>query len=130
MLYAVASTISLFSLQLAEMIDLMRDLYEAFVIYCFFSLLVEYLSGERAMLTYLHGRPPMPHLFPLNLFFYPMDMSDPYTFLAIKRGILQYVQIKPILAIATVFLKIYGKYEDGHLHLKNGYTWIAIVYSM
>ena len=28
MLYAVASTISLFSLQLAEMIDLMRDLYE------------------------------------------------------------------------------------------------------
>ena len=102
MLYAVASTISLFSLQLAEMIDLMRDLYEvripynqtnhttqAFVIYCFFSLLVEYLSGERAMLTYLHGRPPMPHLFPLNLFFYPMDMSDPYTFRAIKRGILR-----------------------------------------
>lgn len=31
----------------------------------------------------------MPHLFPLNLFFYPMDMSDPYTFLAIKRGILR-----------------------------------------
>ena len=28
LLYAVASTISLFSLQLAEMIDLMRDLYE------------------------------------------------------------------------------------------------------
>lgn len=28
MLYAISSTISLFSLQLAEMIDLMRDLYE------------------------------------------------------------------------------------------------------
>jgi len=28
LLYAVSSTISLFSLQLAEMIDLMRDLYE------------------------------------------------------------------------------------------------------
>lgn len=49
--------------------------------------------------------------------------------LHLSSRILEYVQIKPILAIATVFLKIYGKYEDGHLHLKNGYTWIAIVYN-
>lgn len=129
LLYAVASTISLFSLQLAEMIDLMRDLYEAFVIYCFFSLLVEYLSGEGAMLVHLRGRPPKPHLFPLNLVLYPMDLSDPYTFLSLKRGILQYVQIKPVLAVVTVLLKMYGKYEDGHLHLGNGYTWTAIVYN-
>ena len=129
LLYAVASTISLFSLQLAEMIDLMRDLYEAFVIYCFFSLLVEYLSGEGAMLVHLRGRPPKPHLFPLNLILYPMDLSDPYTFLSLKRGILQYVQIKPLLAVTTVLLKIYGKYEDGHLHLGNGYTWTAIIYN-
>ena len=129
LLYAVASTISLFSLQLAEMIDLMRDLYEAFVIYCFFSLLVEYLSGEGAMLVHLRGRPPKPHLFPLNLILYPMDLSDPYTFLSLKRGILQYVQIKPVLAVTTVLLKMYGKYEDGHLHLGNGYTWTAIIYN-
>ena len=58
-----------------------------------------------------------------------MDLSDPYTFLSLKRGILQYVQIKPVLAVTTVLLKMYGKYEDGHLHLGNGYTWTAIIYN-
>ncbi|WFD22927.1 Cytochrome b-c1 complex subunit 7 [Malassezia equina] len=42
----------------------------------------------------------------------------------------QYVQIKPVLAVATVLLKIYGKYQDGRLHVSNGYTWIAMLYSM
>lgn len=129
MLYAVSSTISLFSLQLAEMIDLMRDLYEAFVIYCFFNLLVEYLSGEAAILAHTQEKEPIPHIIPFNYCFKPMDLGNPYTFLTLKRGILQYVQIKPVLAVATVFLKIYGKYEDGHLHLRNGYTWISIIYN-
>ncbi|WFD40063.1 uncharacterized protein MJAP1_003045 [Malassezia japonica] len=62
LLYAIASTISLFSLQLAEMIGLVRDLYE------------------------------------------------------------------PILAVATVVLKILGKYQDGRLNVQNGYTWIALLY--
>lgn len=43
---------------------------------------------------------------------------------------LEYVQIKPVLAVATVLLKIYGKYQDGRLHVSNGYTWIAMLYSM
>lgn len=99
LLYAVASTISLYSLQLAHMIDLVRDLYEvrmvrkaltqAFVIYCFFNLLIEYLAGEGSIFTMLRGRPPRPHLFPLNLCLSPMDLSDPYTFLSVKRGILR-----------------------------------------
>ncbi|CCU99988.1 unnamed protein product [Malassezia sympodialis ATCC 42132] len=74
----------------------------------------------------LRGRPPTPHIFPINLIFPPMDLSDPYTFLTLKR---EYVQIKPVLAVATVLLKMYGKYQDGRLHVSNGYTWIAMLYS-
>ena len=66
-----------------------RSDIQAFVIYCFFSLLVEYLSGEGAILNMLRGRPPTPHIFPINLISAPMDPSDPYTFLALKRGILR-----------------------------------------
>lgn len=59
------------------------------MIYCFFSLLVEYLGGESNIMSMLRGRAPTPHYFPLNLFLPPIDLSDPYTFLALKRGIMR-----------------------------------------
>lgn len=114
----------------AFVIDLVRDIYEAFVILSFFSLLVEYLGGERSLLILVHGRRPTPHVFPVNLFFSPLDISDPYTFLGLKRGILQYVQIKPILAVITVVLKSIGKYDDGKLAWGNGYTWVSATYNI
>jgi hypothetical protein len=59
------------------------------VIYTFFQLLVTYLGGERSLLIVLHGRPPIPHPFPFNIFLSPMDVSDPWTLLNLKRGILR-----------------------------------------
>ena len=88
-IYAIASLISLFSLQAAFFIDVVRDIYEAFVIYCFFDLLVAYLGGERSLLINLHGRPPKYPVFPGNLFWREVDVSDPYTFLFLKRGVLR-----------------------------------------
>lgn len=37
----------------------------------------------------LHGRPPVEHPWPMKYFLNPMDTSDPFTFLALKRGILR-----------------------------------------
>ncbi|GAA6044171.1 hypothetical protein JCM8097_007217 [Rhodosporidiobolus ruineniae] len=128
--YSVAALISLYSLDLAFFIDAFRDVYEAFVIYCFFQLLVEYLGGERSLLITLHGRPPHPHPAPIRWCLPPMDASDPFTFLGLKRGILQYVQLKPILAVLTVVLKAFGKYDDGHLAKDSGYTYVSIVYNL
>ena len=88
-LYAISSLISLFSLDAAFVIDAIRDIYEAFVIYCFFDLLVAYLGGERSLLIMLHGRPPKYPVFPANLLWPELDVSDPHTFLFLKRGILR-----------------------------------------
>jgi len=43
-------------------------LFQAFVIYNFFHLLLAYLGGERSLLILLHGRPPKDHLFPGRCF--------------------------------------------------------------
>jgi hypothetical protein len=59
------------------------------VIYTFFQLLITYLGGERSLLLILHGRPPVPHPFPFNILFAPMDVSDPWTLLTLKRGVLR-----------------------------------------
>ncbi|KAJ3771738.1 DUF300 domain-containing protein [Lentinula raphanica] len=129
-IYAVSSFISLFSLEAAFFIDAVRDIYEAFVIYCFFVLLLSYLGGERSLLILLHGRPPKDPPFPVNLFRREIDVSDPYTFLFLKRGILQYVQVKPILAIATMVLKACGKFNEGDLRANSGYLYVSIIYNV
>jgi len=66
-----------------------RPLLQAFVIYCFFQLLVGYLGGERSLLIRVHGRLPKATPFPMNIFQRELDVSDPFTFLFLKRGILR-----------------------------------------
>ncbi|THH09689.1 hypothetical protein EW146_g8614 [Bondarzewia mesenterica] len=128
-LYGISSLISLFSLEAAFVIDVVRDIYEAFVIYCFFQLLLAYLGGERSLLILVHGRPPKIPPFPMNIFQRELDVSDPYTFLFLKRGILQYVQVKPLLAVATLILKAVGKFNEGDLRADSGYLYISIIYN-
>uniref|UniRef100_A0A0W0G6B2 Hypothetical DUF300 domain-containing protein n=1 Tax=Moniliophthora roreri TaxID=221103 RepID=A0A0W0G6B2_MONRR len=128
-LYAVSSFIALFSLRAAFFIDAVRDIYEAFVIYCFFTLLTSYLGGQRSLLILLHGRPPKDPPLPINFIMREIDVSDPYTFLFLKRGILQYVQLKPFLAIATMILKALNKYNEGDLRANSGYLYISIIYN-
>ncbi|KAF9199844.1 hypothetical protein BGZ49_009996 [Haplosporangium sp. Z 27] len=58
------------------------------------------------------------------------EVGDPYTFLFIKRGILQYVYIKPVLAAVTMLLKANGAYNDGSISLTSGYFWVSFVYNL
>ncbi|KZT55903.1 DUF300-domain-containing protein [Calocera cornea HHB12733] len=128
-LYAISSLISLFSLEAAFFIDAFRDIYEAYVIYCFFHLLLAYLGGDRALLIMLHGRPPKTWLPPVNLFKSECDVSDPFVFLGLRRGIFQYVQIKPILAVATMILKATNHYHEGTFRPTDGYLYISVIYN-
>ncbi|ORX95911.1 DUF300-domain-containing protein [Basidiobolus meristosporus CBS 931.73] len=128
--YAISSWISLYSLKLAFYVDALRDVYEAFVLYCFFSLLVNYLGGERELLNMLHGRQPTEHMWPVNWWSKEMDIGDPYNFLFVKRGILQYVYIKPVLAAATMILKLCNKFNEGDLSLTSGYFWVSFIYNL
>jgi len=73
----------------------------------------------------LHGREPTQHPWPLSSCLPPLDASDPYSFLALKRGILAYVSVKPVLALATVVTKALGVYGDGNLTGRNGYTCVG-----
>ncbi|KZV62240.1 DUF300-domain-containing protein [Peniophora sp. CONT] len=128
-IYAISSLISLFSLEAAFVIDALRDIYEAFVIYCFFNLLLNYLGGERSLLILVHGRAPKYPPKPMNIFQPELDVSDPYTFLFLKRGIMQYVYVKPCLALASLILKYVGKYNEGDLRANSGYLYVSIVYN-
>ena len=129
-IYAAASWASLMSQDVAFYMDPLRDVYEAFTIYTFLQLLINFLGGERSLIIMMHGRQPINHPWPMNNCFAKVDISDPHTFLAIKRGILQYAYLKPILAVATIIMKSTGTYQEGYLGLTSGYLWSGILYNI
>jgi hypothetical protein len=118
------------SVQAASWIDPLRDIYEAFTIYTFLQLLINFIGGERALIVLMTGRAPVAHLWPLNYVLPKIDISDPHTFLAVKRGILQYTWIKPTLALAAIIMKALGVYQEGYIGLSSGYFWSGIIYNV
>lgn len=76
------------------------------------------------------GRPPVAHLWPLNYIFNKIDISDPHTFLWIKRGILQYTWVKPILAVAAIIMKATHTYQEGYIGVSSGYFWSGLIYNV
>ncbi|KAJ7073888.1 DUF300 domain-containing protein [Mycena amicta] len=129
-LYGISSLISLFSLTRRSSSTRFAISTRRLSSTASFVLLLSYLGGERSLLIMLHGRPPKDPVFPVSLFKREIDVSDPYMFLFLKRGILQYVQVKPILAFATLILKAVGKYNEGSLRSNSGYLYISIVYNI
>ncbi|KAF9693361.1 hypothetical protein EKO04_008705 [Ascochyta lentis] len=129
-IYAAASWGSLMSVQAASWIDPLRDIYEAFTIYTFLQLLINFIGGERALIILMTGRAPVSHPWPMSLILPKLDISDPHTFLAVKRGILQYTWVKPLLALAAVIMKATGVYKEGYIHATSGYFWSSIIYNI
>lgn len=129
-IYSISSWVSLISFNAAQWLDPIRDVYEAFTIYTFFQLLINYLGGERNLIITTHGRAPVNHLWPMDHLLSPVDISDPYTFLAIKRGILQYAWLKPILGISAIVMKATGTYQEGYIGVSSGYLWSGIIYNI
>ena len=123
-IFAISSFFSLYIPALAPYLDAIRECYEAFTVYCFFDLLIAFLGGERAVLIMLYSRPPIPYLFPVSLWQKKMDLGDPYTFLRIKRGVMQFVFVKPICASTVLLLNALRYYQEGELG--NGYAYVAI----
>ncbi|KFY59597.1 hypothetical protein V496_05632 [Pseudogymnoascus sp. VKM F-4515 (FW-2607)] len=129
-IYSISSWVSLVSLTAASFVDPIRDVYEAFTIYTFLQLLINFIGGERALIIMMHGREPVHHLWPMNHFLSKVDISDPHSFLAIKRGILQYAWLKPVLGLASVIMKATGVYQEGYIGLTSGYLWSGIAYNI
>ncbi|KAL0086648.1 organic solute transporter Ostalpha-domain-containing protein [Phycomyces blakesleeanus] len=128
--YGISTCISLVSLNTAFYVDTFRDIYEAFVLYAFFNLLLSKFGGERALFAKLHSRPPSKNVFPGSLWSREIFVGDPYTFLFVKRSILQFVYLKPILAILTMILKATGNFTEGEVSWSSSYFYITFIYNL
>jgi len=167
-IYAIDSWISLLFIDISIYIDVLRDAYEAYVVYTFFTLLIAYVnssdlvpvptspkkddpielelgyptdesnigesvvpiseevtSSESKIVEILERKPISGHPFPTCCF--PKFKPGKKFLYTCKRSVYQFVVIKPLMAVLTIFLEYYGLYDDGSVSLTSGYLYIMIV---
>ncbi|KAG0095335.1 hypothetical protein BGZ93_006036 [Podila epicladia] len=105
--YSIISFLSYRFYKEAIYYETIRDCYEAFVLYSFFILLLTYLGddnmSQRSKMTATEKR-QLP--FPLSCYFYN-PLGDMFLH-KMKWGILQYVVVKPTVALVSCVLHYYG----------------------
>lgn len=128
-MFAVSCYASLINYKVEPFIEPIREMYEAIVIYTFYKLLVFLLGGEKAIVQNSENRLPTNHFFPLSLIMKPIEISDPKQFLMIKRMILQYVWMKPLLFIIIWVSSVFGWYDVNDISFSSVYFWIGVAYN-
>ncbi|XP_015674997.1 transmembrane protein 184A [Protobothrops mucrosquamatus] len=130
-IYAFDSWLSLLligSHQYYVYFDSVRDCYEAFVIYSFLSLCFEYLGGESTIMAEIRGKPIVSSCLYGTCCLRGMSYSIGFLRFC-KQATLQFCIIKPVVAILTIVLQVFGKYHDGDFNIHSGYLYITIIYN-
>jgi hypothetical protein len=70
----MSSFVSLSAKRASDVIDTVRDVYEGFVIYSFFTLLINFLGGERQLLELLSQRVWISHPWPMSMCLQPLNV--------------------------------------------------------
>ncbi|KAH0436770.1 hypothetical protein IEQ34_026341 [Dendrobium chrysotoxum] len=127
--FALMSFLSLIFNDRSIYFDSIREVYEAWVIYNFLSLCLEWVGGAGAVVVSLSGRMLKPS-WSLMTCCFPAIPLDGRFIRRCKQGALQFVILKPILVAITFILYSKGKYEDGNFSVNEGYLYITITYTI
>ncbi|EFA83883.1 transmembrane protein 184C [Heterostelium album PN500] len=123
--YAVDSWLSLRFVDLSLYFDLIRDVYEGYVLYCFFCLIVAYVERDFDVIELLHTKEPLAHPFPLGYCLPKIRLGRSFL-KTCKRFVLQFVFVKPIIALISIVLQATHNYGEGQFVPTKGYFWLTI----
>ena len=109
--------------------DTLRECYEAFVIYHFYTFLIVYLEQNGSVESILARKEQQQHLFPVSLFAKPWRMG-PEFMRKCKAGVLNYVIIRPFTAAIALVSEALGVYGEGELfNATKTYTYVVFINS-
>jgi len=129
--YSSTSLTSLFiSATKAQWVITIRSCYEAYVIYCFLQLCIEYLGGPGHLVNKLEG-----HSFRTSLFSCTCccgsEVAVSSRFLLwVKRGVIQFVWIKPAMALVQLIMVSQGTYGGESMSPHYAHFWVVIIYNI
>ncbi|RKP01241.1 hypothetical protein CXG81DRAFT_4678, partial [Caulochytrium protostelioides] len=125
-IYAVCSTLSFRFYWLSYLFDIGRDAYEAFVLYSFFCLMLQYIGPDDAhQRAAMQKLPDTPYPFPFQRWRY--NPRGNAFLLNARYWILQYVVISPSLALLAYFLEAFHAYCEGSFSFAHGYVYLYAV---
>ena len=100
--YAVCSCIALPLGESAVYVIIVRDVFEAFIIYVFLALVLEYAGGDLACIDAIKVEKPIAH--PVPLCCLPRIRRDGRFLRFCKQGTLQFVFLKPVMGILSIIM--------------------------
>jgi len=126
-IYAFSSWLDLMFKDQSFYFTLVRDCYEAYVLYMFFRLLIELSDGEEALVQKLEQVSQMRCSCPMCC----MHIKPGRIFMhRCKQMLLQFVVLKPIMAVAIFLMEILDVYDEGNFAANRGYLYITIIYNV
>eukprot|EP00803_Ostreobium_quekettii_P010511 evm.model.scf_63.20 EVM.evm.TU.scf_63.20 scf_63:139344-146569(+) len=127
--YAIASFTSLVFSEQHLYFETLRDLYEAWILYNFLCLCLAYLGGPGAVVVKSEGKVLEPSWKWTTCCLPPMPVNGQFI-RHTKQGVLQFVLLKPVLAILILILDYKDHYNEGNWDASDGYLWVQIVYNV
>jgi len=124
--YAIHSLLSLLFPQHALIFDTFKDCYDGYVLYIFLQLLVQYLGGENTMIAYIEIQGRIKHPWPFTNSLRPIQTNRSF-YRKIRQGTIQFVLLKPFLAISAMLLYTQNLYEEGSLSYDSVYLYVSLI---
>lgn len=125
-IYCFTSCLSIIYPNSTEYFSMIRDFYEAFVIYSFTMLLINYIGGERRLSISFELKDHIRHPWPLNYLFRSFKPGGVFVRL-VKLGVLQFVMFRPLLSFLSIILTELGLSHEDTFHWKDGFLYIFIL---
>ncbi|KAJ9448191.1 hypothetical protein DIPPA_03914 [Diplonema papillatum] len=131
-LYAVTSWLAMTYQSLATVLDLVRDSYESYAIYTFFSLMMGLLGGTDTLIRELMAEENQTFKHP-----WPFGPLKPFGFTPttlhrIRISILQFMVLKPLCGVIIIILDAEDKYKNPNsiFDPKYGYVYLTVIYNI
>lgn len=118
-LYAICSFISLCAEESGDYLAQVRDVYEAWVIYLFLRLVIDFAGGDSVCATDMHARGPLRH--PCPLCWLPPLHPGAAFLRRCKQCTLQFVIVKPACAALSTIMLIAGVFNHP------AYQWLLFL---
>ncbi|CAD7695747.1 unnamed protein product [Ostreobium quekettii] len=128
--YSLNSWLALRFIRARLFIDPFRECYEAYVIYSFYSYLCVFLDTELGSLEdFLAMQPTVGHMWGFQYIFRDWRMGTEFLW-ECKKGVLGYVILRPLTALAAMGAKAVGIYHDGEVTLAGVWFYTGLINSI
>lgn len=128
-LYSIEAFMSITYVKHSYVFQTIREIYEAYVIYCFMRFLLSCFGDVKGVLL-AERLTKMPAAMGYHKFPYcwlPAWQMGPDFLKRCKVGVFQFVVVRFVLSVLVLLLTIVGCYEEGNYSVSSVYLWVTLL---